>query len=91
VGSPPYDPVTTRYLGADQEWTILTNPAMELPSLNAGNRGLAFLFFPGNEHYRELTHDLYPGGVDSEVTTKRGRHLFYVYVLTPAEAQAIHK
>lgn len=81
-GSPPYDPVTTRYLVADQEWTLLTNPAAELPSINAGNRGLAFLFFPGNEHYRELTHKRYPGGVDGEVTTKPGKHLFYVYVLT---------
>ena len=90
-GSPPYDPVTTRYLVADQECTMLTNPAAELPSINAGNRGLAFLFFPGNEHYRELAHKLYPGGVDGEVTTKRGKHLFYTYVLTWAQAQAAHK
>jgi 4-amino-4-deoxy-L-arabinose transferase-like glycosyltransferase len=90
-GSPPYDPITTRYLVANQEWTMLTNPAAELPSLNAGNRGLAFLFFPGTERYRELTHKLYPGGADGEVTTKPGKHLFYVYVLKPAQSQAIHK
>lgn len=90
-GSPPYDPATTRYLVADQEWSMLTDPATELPSITAGNRGLAFLFFPGNERYRELTHKLYPGGVDGEVTTRSGQHLFYVYVLTPAKAQTIHK
>ena len=70
---------------------MLTNPAAELPSLNAGNKGLALLFFPENEHYRELTHKVYPGGVDGEVTTKRGKHLFYTYVLTRAQAQAAHK
>jgi hypothetical protein len=90
-GSPPYDPVTTRYLGANQEWTMLTNPAAELLSINAGSKGLAFLFFPGNEQHRQLTHDLYPGGMDGEVTTKPGQHLFYVYMLTPAQAQAIQK
>jgi hypothetical protein len=89
--SPPYDPVTTRYLVANQEWTMLSNPAAELPSINPGNKGLAFLFFPGNEQYRQLTHELYPGGVDGDVTTKSGKHLFYVYVLTPAQAQAVHK
>jgi 4-amino-4-deoxy-L-arabinose transferase-like glycosyltransferase len=88
---PPYDPVTTRYLVADQEWSMLTNPAADLPSITAGTKGLAFLFFPGNEQYRELTHKLSPGGVDGEVTTKQGRHLFYTYVLTPTQTQAIHK
>jgi 4-amino-4-deoxy-L-arabinose transferase-like glycosyltransferase len=88
---PPYDPITTRYLVADQEWSMLTNPAADLPSITAGTKGLAFLFFPGNEQYRELTHNLYPGGVDGEVTTKQGKHLFYTYVLTPTQTQAIHK
>jgi hypothetical protein len=70
---------------------MLTNPAAELLSINAGSKGLAFLFFPGNEQHRQLTHDLYPGGMDGEVTTKPGQHLFYVYMLTPAQAQAIQK
>jgi hypothetical protein len=82
-GSPPYDPLTTRYLVADQEWTMLTNPAAELPAITADNKGLAFLFFPGNEQYRELTRKVYPGGVDGEVTTRRGKHLFYTYVFPP--------
>ena len=90
-GSPPYDARTTLYLVADQEWTMLPNPAKDLPSVTAGSKGLAFLFFPGNEQYRELTHKLYPGGMDGEVSTKRGKHLFYTYVLTPKQAQAIHK
>jgi 4-amino-4-deoxy-L-arabinose transferase-like glycosyltransferase len=87
----PYDPTTTRYLVTGQERTTLANPAADLPSVTAGSKGLAFLFFPGNEQYRELAHRLYPGGVDGEVTTKRGQHLFYAYVITPERAQEIHK
>ncbi len=87
----PYDPVTTRYLVPEQTWMLLTNPAAELPSVNRDNKGVAFLFFPGNEQYRELTHKLFPSGKDSEVTTRRGKHLFYTYVLTPAQAQPNEK
>ena len=88
---PPYDPVTTRYLVADQHWTAVTNPPAQLPSITAGNKGLAFFFFPGNEQYRELTRRLYPGGVDGEVATKNGKHVFCTYVVTPKQAQAIHR
>src|SRR5436305_13709586 len=80
--SPAYDPMTTQYLVMNQQWTLLNNPPTELPSIAAENKGLAFLFFPGNEQYRELAHKLYPGGVDGEVTTERGKHLFYTYVLS---------
>ena len=48
----PYDPVTTRYLVRDQKWTLLTNPATELASITRDNKGMAFLFFAGNEQYR---------------------------------------
>lgn len=87
----PYDPVTTQYLVPEQNWKLLTNPAAELPSINRDNKGLAFLFFPGNEQYRELTHQLFPGGNDGEVTIRGGKHLFYTYVLTPAQVQVLQK
>jgi hypothetical protein len=90
-GSPPYDATTMRYLAADQEWAMLPNPAADLPYITAGSKGLAFLFFPGNEQYRELTRRLYPGGVGGDVTTKNGKHVFYTYVVTPKQAQAIHR
>jgi 4-amino-4-deoxy-L-arabinose transferase-like glycosyltransferase len=90
-GSPPYDAATTRYLVTDQEWTMLPDPAAGLPSIPATGKGLAFIFFPKDEQYRELTHNLYPGGVDREVTTKRSKHLFYIYVITPKQAQENHK
>src|SRR5439155_12573417 len=41
------------------------------------------------EQYRELTHDLFPGGANDEVTSWRDKHLFYMYVLTRAELQQI--
>ena len=90
-GSPAYDATTMRYLVAKQQWTMLNNPPAELPSIAVEKNGLAFLFFAGNEQYRELVHKLYPGGADGEVTTKSGKHLFYTYVITPAQAEAIHK
>jgi 4-amino-4-deoxy-L-arabinose transferase-like glycosyltransferase len=87
----PYDPVTTRYLVREQKWTLLTNPATELASIIRDDKGVAFLFFPGNEQYQQTTHELFPGGKDGEVTSRRGKHLFYTYVLTPPEAQATQK
>jgi len=87
----PYDPVTTRYLVREQKWTLLTNPATELASIARDNKGLAFLFFPGNEQYKQTTHELFPGGKHGEITSRRGKHLFYTYVLTPPEAQATQK
>jgi 4-amino-4-deoxy-L-arabinose transferase-like glycosyltransferase len=87
----PYDPVTTRYLVREQKWTLLTNPATELASITRDNKGVAFLFFPGNEQYEQTTQDHFPGGKHSEVTSRHGKHLFYTYVLPPAEAQATQK
>ena len=87
----PYDPVTTRYLVREQKWTLLTNPATELASITRDDKGVAFLFFPGNEQYQQTTHELFPGGKDGEVTSRRGKHLFYTYMLTPPEAQATQK
>lgn len=79
----PYDPATTGYLVREQKWTLLTNPATERASINRDNKGVAFLFFPGNEQYQQTTRELFPGGKNGEVTTRRGKHLFDTYVLTP--------
>jgi len=84
----PYDPVTTRYLVRGQDWTQLSNPSSELASLTLGDKGMAFFFFPGNERYQQMTYALFPGGNHGEVTTRRGKHLFYTYVLTPRRAQS---
>ena len=87
----PYDPVTTRYLVKEQKWTVLTNPATDLASVTQDNEGVAFLFFPGNEQYQQTAHELFPGGKDGEVTTRRGKHLFYTYVLTRPRPEATRK
>jgi len=87
----PYDPVTTRYLVRGQKWTLLTNPAAELVSITRDDKGVAFLFFPGKDPYQQTTRELFPGGKDGEVTSRRGKHLFYTYVLTPPEVQATQK
>jgi len=75
----------------EQRWTQLINPATELASITRDNKGVAFLFFPGNEQYKQTTHELFPSGKHGEITSRRGKHLFYTYVLTPPEAQATQK
>ena len=87
----PYDPVTTRYLVRHQKWNLLTNPATELASITRDDKGLAFLFFAGNEQYEQTTRELFPGGKHGEVTSLHGKHLFYTYVLTSSEVQASQK
>ena len=89
VGLSPwvYDPVTTRYLIGEQKWTKLANPATELASITRDKKGVAFLFFPGSEQYQQTTYELFPGGKHGEVTSQRGKHLFYRYVLGPSLAQ----
>ena len=87
----PYDPVTTQYLLREQKWTLLTTPATELASITRDNKGMAFLFFPGNEQYEQTTYELFPGGKHGEVTSQRGKHLFYTYVLPPSHSQATGK
>jgi len=63
----------------------------ELASVTRDNRGVAFLFFPGNEQSQQTTHELFPGGKHGEVTSRRGEHLFYTYLLMPSRAEAIQK
>ena len=75
----------------EQKWTLLTNPATELASKTRDNKGVPFHFFPGHEQYQQTTYEFFPGGKHGEVTSRRGKHLFYTYVLTPPEAQATQK
>ena len=75
----------------EQKWTLLTNPATELVFITRDNKGVAFLFFPGIEQYQQTTDEFFPGGKDGEVTSRRGKHLFHTYVVTPPDAQATQK
>jgi len=77
----PYDPETTRYLVSGQEYITIRNPLQELSLSPASGRGLAFLFFPGSEQYREIVRERYPSGTEGEVRNPVGRHVFYTYLV----------
>jgi 4-amino-4-deoxy-L-arabinose transferase-like glycosyltransferase len=80
----PYDPETTRYLVQGQEYVPASDPEEAKFSMSPGTaKGLAFLFFPGNEQYRAMIRERYPGGIDGEVRNPVGQHLFYTYVVKP--------
>jgi len=50
----------------EQKWTLLANPETELAFITRDNKGVAFLFFAGNEQYGQTTHELFPGGSTAE-------------------------
>ena len=79
----PYDSEVTRYLVQGQEYIPTYDPeAQSLIALTPG-KGLAFLFFPGSEQYREIIRERYPGAREEEVRNPVGRHVFYAYVIKP--------
>ena len=80
---PPYDPEMAAALVRGQDWARLLHPESELPVQRTPGKGLAFIFFPGNEQYREPVRIAHPGGTDGEVSTPTGKHLFYTYVIPP--------
>jgi len=79
----PYDPETTRYLVSGQEYVTIRDPLGQLSLDHVTAKGLAFLFFPGSEQYREIIRERYPGGMEEEVPNPVGRHVFYAYVIKP--------
>jgi 4-amino-4-deoxy-L-arabinose transferase-like glycosyltransferase len=79
----PYDAEITRYLIAGQQYVTIGDQ-QELFTLQAVNgKGLAFLFFPGNEPYLDLIRGRYRGGKAGEVRNPRGLHVFYTYAVEP--------
>jgi len=60
-----------------------TQPTSGGPLSPMSGKGLAFLLFPGNEQYREMVRQRYPGGTEGEVRNPVGRHVFYTYVVEP--------
>jgi hypothetical protein len=77
----PYDAEITRYLVQGQEYIQTYDPEAQLSLTSVAGKGLAFLFFPGNEQYQELVSQRYPGGTAGEVRNPVGRHVFYTYVV----------
>jgi hypothetical protein len=85
----PYDVEITRYLVPAQEYITIPDPLEELSVDQVVDKGLAFLFFPGNEQYRELIREHYPDGIQGEVHNPVGRHVFYTYVVKPAVIRSV--
>ncbi|PYJ64138.1 MAG: hypothetical protein DME74_00915 [Verrucomicrobia bacterium] len=79
----PYDAEITRYLVQGQEYITIRDPTGQLSLDHVAGKGLAFLFFPGNEQYRELIREHYPPGKEGEVRNPVGGHVFYTYVVEP--------
>jgi hypothetical protein len=54
-----------------------------LPVERPPGKGLVFIFMPGGEQHRETVRRSHPGGIEGEVRSRTGRHLFYTYTLAP--------
>jgi hypothetical protein len=78
----PYDADTTRYLVQGQRYIIATDPQNLGVSGQPEGKGIAFLFFPANEQYRESIRERFPNGTEADVRNPVGQHLFYAYVVT---------
>jgi len=76
----PYDAASTYYLmGTSGDVINLPTPDTELTSVQPGSRGIAFIFFPGNEQYMSTVRERWPGGTDGQVKSKSGKPLFVTY------------
>jgi hypothetical protein len=88
----PYDAEITRYLVQDQEYILAYDPQTQPSLAPVAGKGMAFLFFPGSEHFMDAIRERYSGGTAGEVRNPVGRHVFYAYVvkpnLTPADSAA---
>jgi hypothetical protein len=73
----------TRYLVQGQEYVAKYDPQTQSTAARVAGKGLAFLFFPGNEQYEHSIHEQYPGGTPGEVRNQMGRHVFHTYVVAP--------
>jgi hypothetical protein len=77
----PYDAEITRYLVQDQEYIQAYDPETQPPMAPVAGKGVAFLFFPGNEQYRDIIRERYPGGMEDEVRNPIKQHVFFAYVI----------
>jgi 4-amino-4-deoxy-L-arabinose transferase-like glycosyltransferase len=76
----PYDAATTYYLmGTNADVIRATNPDADLAALQPGDKGIAFIFFPGNEQYEQQVRGLWPGGTDGQVKSASSQVLFSTY------------
>jgi hypothetical protein len=76
----PYDAATTYYLmGTSGDVINVPTPDTGLSSVQADSRGIAFIFFPGNEQYEPTVRQRWPDGTDGQIESKSGKPLFATY------------
>ncbi len=86
--SAPYDADMTKYLlGSSVDLIRVDNPtdkiALPVRPGKATDKGLAFIFFPGNEQYQSPIYSRYPGGSVRSVYSQSGKLAFYTYEIAP--------
>lgn len=79
----PYDAETTRYLVQGQKYIVAYDPQAQSLLASLPEKRVAFLFFPGSEHFMDTIRERYPGGRAGEVRNPVGRQVFYTYVVGP--------
>ncbi|MGA7274343.1 MAG: glycosyltransferase family 39 protein [Candidatus Udaeobacter sp.] len=79
----PYDADITRYLVSGQQYVTVGDPQGLFTFQAVNEKGLAFLFFAGNEQYLDVVRERHPGGNAGEVRNPRGQHVFYTYLVKP--------
>ena len=57
-----YDAEITRYLVPGQQYITTRDPLKQLSLDRVADKGVAFLFFPGSEQYRDLIREHYRVG-----------------------------
>jgi len=67
---------------------MMRDPQEQLSLEPGAGKGLAFLFFPGNEQYRAIIRERYPSGTEGEVRNPVERHVFYTYVVEPGKIRS---
>ncbi len=76
------------HLAPDSFRAGILSPGFHLPLTMPASRDLAFLFYPGQEDYRNLVETIYPGGSFHRVPSVPDQWIFDVYRLPRAAWQA---
>ena len=58
----PYDTEITRYVVQGQDYIVAYDPQTQPPLASVAGKGVAFVLFPGNEHFMNTIRERYPSG-----------------------------
>ncbi len=76
------------HLAPDSYRAGILSPGFHLPLTMPANRDLAFLFYPGQDAYRQLVEAIYPGGALRRVPLPPDQWTFDIYRVSRAAWQA---